>query len=548
MNHALSQKTGRNDPCPCRSGKKYKHCCAAHAPADSAGADVELRHLLESARNHAYRQRNFAAAEQCYRDVLAIKPNNVEALAGVGQGLCWRHRRAAGRQYLVKAAKQMLRRPEKTEGRVLLELAEQLQMWGDLDVALQLARAAVKRMPENPSAQFGLAACLHRLNHADQAIAVLSKVLTLIPQDAGCQILMAILEFDKKQYVEARHRLERVLASETDPKQLARASLELSKVYDKQRDYAAAFAMLSRAGALQAQLPETRQINADYIFNKIALFKQGYDDSLLKRWSAADFADDLPVPVFLIGFLRSGTTLTEQVLAAHPEVLTSDENQLIEEVLAELAAISGIQHNPPEALRHLNIDQARRLRRFYWERVSEEFTQAALQKRFVNKVALNSIETGLISCLFPEAKILFALRDPRDICLSCAMQSFTASPATVNLSSWQGIAKQYAAVMDLWLNLRQQIAPEYLELRYEDVVGDFETSFRRVFALLNVAWDPRVIQYHEKMAGRYIATPSFAAVSQPLYNSAVARWQGYAEYFQPILPVLAPYIEAFGYR
>jgi tetratricopeptide (TPR) repeat protein len=548
MNHALSQKTGRNDPCPCRSGKKYKHCCAAHAPADSAGADVELRHLLESARNHAYRQGNFAAAEQCYRDVLAIKPNNVEALAGVGQGLCWRHRRAAGRQYLVKAAKQMLRRPEKTEGRVLLELAEQLQMWGDLDVALQLARAAVKRMPENPSAQFGLAACLHRLNHADQAIAVLSKVLTLIPQDAGCQILMAILEFDKKQYVEARHRLERVLASETDPKQLARASLELSKVYDKQRDYAAAFAMLSRAGALQAQLPETRQINADYIFNKIALFKQGYDDSLLKRWSAADFADDLPVPVFLIGFLRSGTTLTEQVLAAHPEVLTSDENQLIEEVLAELAAISGIQHNPPEALRHLNIDQARRLRRFYWERVSEEFTQAALQKRFVNKVALNSIETGLISCLFPEAKILFALRDPRDICLSCAMQSFTASPATVNLSSWQGIAKQYAAVMDLWLNLRQQIAPEYLELRYEDVVGDFETSFRRVFALLNVAWDPRVIQYHEKMAGRYVATPSFAAVSQPLYNSAVARWQGYAEYFQPILPVLAPYIEAFGYR
>lgn len=102
--------------------------------------------------------------------------------------------------------------------------------------------------------------------------------------------------------------------------------------------------------------------------------------------------------------------------------------------------------------------------------------------------------------------------------------------------------------MDLWLNLRSRIAPEYLELRYEDVVGDFENSFRRVFALLDLAWHPRVAQYHERAAGRYVATPSFADVSQPLYGTAVARWQPYAEYFQPILQLLKPYIQAFGYR
>ncbi|AMK78098.1 MULTISPECIES: sulfotransferase [Methylomonas] len=547
MNNAIPQKSGRNDPCPCQSGKKFKHCCEANTPREQDNADTDIWILLESARNHAYLQGNFAAAEQCYQQVLAIKPNHIEALAGVGQGLCRRHRRAEGRQYFAKAAKQMLRRPEKIEGRLLLELAEQLQMWGDLDLALQLARAAVKQMPEQPAAQFCMAACLHRLNHADQAIAVLSKVLKLIPDDAGCQTLMAILEFDKKQYVRAQQRLERVVARATDLKQLARACLELAKVYDKQQRHADAFKMLSKAGELQTQLPETRRVDGDYIFNKIALYKQGYDDNLLKRWSVADFADDLPVPVFLMGFLRSGTTLTEQILAAHPQVLTSDENQLIEEVLAELAAMTGIQQNPPEALRSLNLDQARRLRGFYWQRVSEEFTPTALQKRFVNKVALNSIEIGLISCLFPEAKILFALRDPRDICLSCAMQSFSASPATVNLLSWSGIARQYAAVMDLWLNLRQRIVPEYLELRYEDVVGDFENSFRRVFALLDLAWHPQVAHYHERVAGRYVATPSFAAVSQPVYGSAVARWQAYADHFQPILPVLAPYIKAFGY-
>lgn len=547
MSNINYQKSGRNDPCPCGSGKKYKHCCeTAGRPVQAGATDYQV--LLDRARNHAYQQGNFAVAEQCYREVLAIKPNNIEALAGVGQGLCRRYRRAEGCQYLEKAAKQMLRHPEKIEARLLLELAEQLQMWGELDWALQLARAAVKRMPDNPAAHYGVAACLHRLNHTDQAIAAMTKVLRLAPENAGCQILMALLELDKKQFEKAQRRLEQVIAQERDPKQLARACLELAKVYDKQQRYADAFAMLRKAGDLHRSLPELSRVDADYIFNSIALFKQGYDDALLRRWSVSDFADDWPAPVFLVGFLRSGTTLTEQVLAAHPEVLTSDENCLIEETLAELAAMTGVTNNPPEALCRLSIDQVRRLRSFYWQRVSEEFTPVALQKRFVNKVALNSIETGLISCLFPEAKILFALRDPRDVCLSCAMQAFTAAPATVNLLSWSGIARQYAAVMDLWLSLRERIAPEYLELRYEDVVSDFETSFRRVFALLGVAWHPEVSRYHERVAGRYLATPSFAAVSQPLYGSAVARWPAYAEQFEPIMPLLTPYIEAFGYR
>lgn len=548
MSNTNHQKSGRNDPCPCASGKKYKHCCETGKQPLPANGTIDFQVLLDRARSHAYQQGNFAAAEQCYRDVLAIKPNHIEALAGVGQGLCRRHRRAEGCLYLVKAAKQMLRHPEKIEARLFLELAEQLQMWGELDGALQLARAAVKRMPDNPLAHYGVAACLHRLNHTDQALAAMTKVLRLAPEDAGCQILMALLELDKKQIESARHRLEQVIAQERDPKQLARACLELAKVYDKQQRYADAFAMLDKAGDLNAQLPETLRLDADYIFDRIALFKHGYDDALLRRWSVSELADDWPAPVFLIGFLRSGTTLTEQVLAAHPEVVTSDENRLIEETLAELAAMTGITNNPPEALRRLNIDQVRQLRRFYWQRVGEEFTPAALKKRFVNKVALNSIETGLISCLFPEAKILFALRDPRDVCLSCAMQAFATTPATVNLLSWSGIARQYAAVMDLWLSLRQRIAPEYLEMRYEDVLSDFETSFRRVFALLGVAWHPDVSRYHERVAGRYVATPSFAAVSQPLYASAVARWPAYAEQFEPIMPLLEPYIEAFGYR
>lgn len=547
MHPAVSTAIGRNDPCPCGSGNKYKHCCAT-ANSNQSATKQDYRQLLESARYNAYQLRDFAAAERCYREVLAIKPGNAEALAGVGQGLCWRRRRAEGRQYMIKAAKAMTRQIDKTEGRILLELAEQLQMWGEIDLSLQLCRAAVKRMPNNPSAHYGVASCLHRLNHTDQALAAMGKVLQLAPNDSGCQILMALLELDKKQVSQARQRLERIVETEAKPTQLARACLELSKVYDKQRHYDDAFEMLSRSGELLRRQPENQRVNADYIFDKIALFKRGFDDSLLKRWRVDDLADSQPSPVFLIGFLRSGTTLTEQVLAAHPQVVTSDENQLLDEVVDELEQLTGIRGNTPEALRKLSLDQARELRKLYWLRASEEFTPAVLKKRFVNKVALNSIETGLISCLFPDAKIIFALRDPRDICLSCAMQSFTNSPATINMLSWQGIARQYAAVMDLWLSLRERIAPDYLELRYEDTVNDFENSFRKVFALMGLDWHGEVARYHERLAGKFVATPSFSAVSQPIYRSSLARWQGYAKHFEPILALLQPYIEAFGYQ
>lgn len=540
-------KIGRNNPCPCGSGKKLKQCCASLAaqPANSMRSTVP--HLIAQARRHAFQQGNFAAAEACYRDVLQQEPHNAEALAGVGQGLFWRCRRAEARIYMQKAAKVLLRHANQYEARVLHELSQQLQQWGDIHLALQLAQAACQRQPHYAPARYSEVVCLHRLNLLDPAIEAMQALLQLLPEDSGCQILMALLELDKKQLPLAQARLEGVLARETGPVQHARAALELSKVYDQQQRYAEAFALMTKAGELHRQLPEAGRVNAALLFEKVACYKAGFSADLLQRWQVGDFNDDLPTPVFLVGFLRSGTTLTEQILSAHPQVITSDENSLLDETIRELELITRIYGNVPSALRQLTLTQGLQLRQFYWQRVCEEYGADSLSACFVNKVALNSIEVGLISCLFPEAKILFALRDPRDVCLSCASQSFTFTPATINLLSWDGIARQYAAVMDLWLHLRAHIAPRYLELRYEDSVTAFTETFQRVFALLDLPWYPAVQRFHENQTGKVISTPSFNAVAQPLYQSAVARWHGYAELLQPILPILQPFVVTFGY-
>ncbi|MEQ1530408.1 MAG: sulfotransferase, partial [Methylococcales bacterium] len=317
---------------------------------------------------------------------------------------------------------------------------------------------------------------------------------------------------------------------------------------DKLGEYEQAFSACEQGKLLHHGFVEAKNIDAEQLFRALAFNKSGFDNALLQRWQTQDFADQLPAPLFLIGFLRSGTTLTEQVLAAHPEIFTSDENSLIAGVIQELKRMTACNEDIPAGLRKLSLEEACKLRALYWRRVQEEYGADALSKRFVDKVALNSIDVGLLSVLFPEATILFALRDPRDVCLSCFQQAFQPSPVTINLLTWAGVAKQYAAVMDLWLQLRNSIQPNYLELRYEDTVNDFENTFKRVFALLNLDWTTEIMAFHEKAKGRYIATPSFAAVSQPVFTSSLQRWRHYEQFYAPILPILAPYIQEFGYQ
>jgi hypothetical protein len=296
-------------------------------------------------------------------------------------------------------------------------------------------------------------------------------------------------------------------------------------------------------------LPQYQSANLAYIFDNIATNKAGFSPELLQRWPAEALRQDgLPAPGFLIGFLRSGTTLTEQVLGAHPQVMASDESSIVYELTVELARLSGIAQDVPAGLHKVGLDGVLHLRKLYWNRVREEYGEAALGKVFVDKNAMNTIELGLISVVFPDARILFALRDPRDICISCFMQAFSPAPVTVNLLSWEGIGRQYAAVMDFWLALRGSMAPSYLELRYEDTVQAFDATYRRVFAFLGLEWREDVIGFHKKAVGRYISTPSFAAVSQPLYSTAVARWTRYAKHFAPIQPMLDRFIQAFGYE
>jgi len=498
---------------------------------------------------HALAQSDYGEAEHWLRQLQAAKPNDASVLASLGQSLCWQGRRREGLGYLVKAARQLERQALKSRApQLAVELSGQLVHWGEIQVAERLARMAVALSPDSPFALNNLAVCLSRVSRYAEALPVSRRVCKMLPDDPGCNILLAIIEFRSGLLDDARSRLNRVIEQNREPAQTARAWLEAGVIFDKLGRYEEAFEAFSHTAEINAALIPPSSAMSGQLFEALRRNSSGFNEKLLKRWPASAVAEDgLPAPAFLLGFLRSGTTLTEQVLGAHPRLLTTDECGIVHELTLELERISGKSGDHAAALETLDLAQLRHLRNFYWKRMGEEYGEEAMVKQLVDKNALNTMELGVISVVFPEAKILFALRDPRDVCLSCFMQAFSPSPATVNLLTWEGIARQYAAVMEHWLGLRSHIQPSYLEIRYEDTVGDFEPTYRRVYEFLGVEWHPEATRFHERAKGRYIATPSFSAVTQPLYGTAVARWKHYERHFVPILPKLEPFIEAFGY-
>jgi hypothetical protein len=149
--------------------------------------------------------------------------------------------------------------------------------------------------------------------------------------------------------------------------------------------------------------------------------------------------------------------------------------------------------------------------------------------------------------LLPETKILFAVRDPRDVVVSCFMQFLPLNPNSVCFLTLERTAQRYANDMTVWRKLRELIASPFLELKYEDAVANLEREARRALAFLDLPWEESVLKYRERLKTKAVGSPTYEAVSQPLYTRAIGRWKNYEEFLQPILPILQPSIEAFAY-
>jgi len=149
--------------------------------------------------------------------------------------------------------------------------------------------------------------------------------------------------------------------------------------------------------------------------------------------------------------------------------------------------------------------------------------------------------------IFPELRVIIALRDPRDVVISCFFQNLAVTGPNVNFLSLERAVQHYLDLMDVWLRLREIGGFDWIEVRYDDVVADLEGEGRRATEFIGLDWHPDQADYRGAAGKKHIFAPTYSDVAQPLHNRAVERWRNYSEALEPYQEQLAPYCRAFGY-
>jgi hypothetical protein len=256
---------------------------------------------------------------------------------------------------------------------------------------------------------------------------------------------------------------------------------------------------------------------------------------------------DVAQPIFILGFPRSGTTMIEQTLSAHPMIAAGDELPVINELTGLLPRMFDSPLVYPDALAELwmgdRLEGLDNLRDYYLQRARQ---LGALRKGatwFTDKMPLNETHLGLIGLIFPKAPILHVVRHPLDVVLSVFSNHLTHGfYCAYDLMS---IARHFVLVMDLVEHYRREMDLRYLRVRYEDVIDDQEALVRKMLDFVGLAFDPRCLAFHENR--RYARTASYAQVTEKLYDRSRFRYRSYCEELTPVVPVLEPTIRRLGY-
>jgi tetratricopeptide (TPR) repeat protein len=247
--------------------------------------------------------------------------------------------------------------------------------------------------------------------------------------------------------------------------------------------------------------------------------------------------------VFLLGFPRSGTTLLEVILEGHPGVASLEENESL------IDAVREFMQRPEDLDRLARAPEATldAFRAAYWRLVGAAGVQVS-GKQFVDKHPLNTLKLPLIARLFPDAKILFAARDPRDIVLSCFRHRFRMSAPIFELLTVAGAARYYDAVMRLTLCLTGILPLEFCMVRHEDVVTGFRREMQRLCEYLNLEWVEAMGDFALRTQKRAALTPSTAQLVRGLSTEGLGQWHRYRRHLEPVLPLLAPWAKQFLYE
>lgn len=513
---------------------------SAVSPQDAA----RVRQLLQDVDQHRLRSDPLRAADSA-RQVLAIDPDCVPALFALSQCV-------ARMGHIDQAISLGQRAVQLERGNAMLHagLADLHFRNGDLEASEAAAREAIRREPRLGIARQVIGRVLGQRGEYDEAIEHLKQSGSSAAQDPLGAVELAHFLRLAKRLDEAASTIEPVLARNDLPiATRAGAAFEAGMIFDALGRYDEAFACFERNGELTAKTPRAQQFDLAARRDMINDYRRIFTPERLQRVSPDAYKDAGPAPAFLVGFPRSGTTMMEQVLDAHPQLVAAPEPPYFVELKRKWTELAGSPSGYEEMVDALDEPMVRTLRQHYWDTVHADLGSDATKdaKVFLHKHPLLINELGVINAIFPDARVLVALRDPRDCCLSCFIQDFELNISMVHFLTMRDTAALYRQTFDFYFGIREHLSVRTLEIRYEDTVEDLESQARKVLEFFGLPWDPVVLSYHERALDKFISTPSAAAVRQPVYKTSMARWRRYENHITPFLDDFKAAIDAFGY-
>ncbi|MBE1159282.1 sulfotransferase [Dyella sp. 7MK23] len=533
----------------------------ARETGDVPTAEQALRRALALAPQHAdvhynlgllqLQQQHWLAARETLLDAVQLAPGLIEARLQAAHA-CHVCGDSLGEEAMLENAATWPPQPAEQA----LTLARMLSTLGRQDEAFHaLDQALLPGDHSAPSLRLRIiamrAALLERSNRLEQAETELTQLpLQELPPDdpqllCAAWLTHAAVAMRRGDTASAEQLYRRILASTEDADARAQAAFGLAAACDRQQRQHAAWAALQQAHAAQLTIaqgivPElTGEDSQPLAMADLLVSRSEY-----ARWAPLPPPREDQNPVFVLGFPRSGTTLLEQMLDAHPDFCAMDERAFIHE-LTERMRLAGQPY--PSALADLTDTDAAQLRAVYTQMVRKVVPELGA-RRLVDKNPLNMLCLPMIARLFPQARIILCLRHPCDVLLSCYMQSFRSPAFMVMCSSLQRLVRGYVRAFEHWFDQVEVLAPRVLEWRYESVVSHFDEQVLQLGHFLDLDNAGPMARFAEHARSkRYISTPSYAQVTQGIHGHAVHRWHAYREMFEPVLPLLRPLLERLGY-
>ena len=407
---------------------------------------------------------------------------------------------------------------------------------GEFDRAEQGYRFALQADPTDAQAYLNLGILLEQANRLEDLAALLAAAATRI---GDADVIAYLRALDARRRGDDQAALGFAQQVSRDTVDAVIINQLVGQLADRVGEVDMAFAALTAMNDAMAREPVASRFDGTEHRRYVEELAQLTTPEWIASWRTAAVNPVPPAPVLLVGFPRSGTTLLDTVLMGHPATHVLEEEPLmarVREGIGDIAQLADLDDAGVAALRERYFDAL------------GQVSPAQSGKLIIDKLPLNLLRGPLIHRIFPDARFIFALRHPCDAVLSCFMQNFKVNQAMASFLTLENAARFYDAVMAYWQQSRAVMPLNVHELRYEGLVADMAGELRPLIDFLQLEWDDRLLDHQRTASDRgVIRTPSYNQVTQKIYARAKGRWTRYRQHMAPVLPILAPWAEQFGY-